>query len=80
MLFGLSSSGSVHLTGTARSLDEPISLHATHKRLSRNRGNSSLGAKIEQKFLDVGAKYISQQTLLIIDPTTLRKKYVQKIE
>ncbi len=80
MLFGLSSSGSVRLTEIARSLDEPISLHATHKRLSRNLGKSSLGTKIEQRLLDFGAKHISQKTLLIIDPTDLRKKYAEKME
>ncbi len=36
VIFGLSAGGSVRLTEIARSLEETIPLHATHKRLSRN--------------------------------------------
>jgi hypothetical protein len=39
MIYGISGSGSVVLTRIARALEEEISLHDTHKRLSRNLGN-----------------------------------------
>ncbi len=68
------------MTEIASSLDEPISLHATHKRLSRNLGDSSMGEKIEKRLLNCGASHISQKTLIIIDPADLRKKYAEKME
>ena len=46
MIFGVSASGSVVLTRIARSLEEPISLHDTHKRLSRNLGNRAIRGRI----------------------------------
>ena len=67
MIFGLSASGSVRLTEIGRSLEEDIALHATHKRLSRNLADKSLGPTVEKKVLELGAKRITEKTLLIID-------------
>ena len=80
MIFGLSASGSVRLTEIGRSLEEDIALHATHKRLSRNLADKSLGPTVEKKVLELGAKRITEKTLLIIDPTDLQKKYAEKME
>jgi hypothetical protein len=79
-IFGLSASGSVRLTEIARSLEEDISLHATHKRLSRNLGCKKLASYVEKKVLQLGAKRITEKTLLIVDPTDLQKKYAQKMQ
>lgn len=80
MVFGLSANGSVRLTEIARSLEEDIALHATHKRLSRNLAYQSLGATVGENILKLGAKRITDKTLLIIDPTDLQKKYAEKME
>ncbi len=58
-VYGLSASGSVRLTEIGRSLDEDIPLHATHKRLSRNLADRTLGSRIEQNVLRLGAGRIS---------------------
>ena len=53
-VFGISCSGSVRLTQIARALEEQISLHATHKRLSRNLADESLEHKIGCNVLMLG--------------------------
>jgi hypothetical protein len=80
VIFSLSVSGSVRLTEIGRSLEEDIPLHATHKRLSRNLADKSIGSAIERSVLQLGAKRITDKTLLIIDPTDLQKKYAQKMQ
>lgn len=80
VMFGLSAGGSVRLTEIARSLEEDISLHATHKRLSRNLADQNLAHKIEQKVLELGAKRITEKTLIIVDPTDLQKKHAEKMQ
>jgi hypothetical protein len=80
MIFGLSANGSVRLTEIARSLEEDIELHATHKRLSRNLADTNIAQDLEGKILELGAKRISEKTLIIIDPSDLRKKYAKKME
>ncbi len=79
-IFGLSASGSVRLTEIARSLEEDIPLHATHKRLSRNLADKVLAPNIEEKVLQLGAQRITEKTLLIVDPTDLQKKYAKKMQ
>ncbi len=80
MIYGLSSGGSVRLTEIGRSLEEDISLHATHKRLSRNLARKNLGTRISQEVLALGARRIKKDTLLIVDPSDLTKKYAEKME
>ena len=79
-VLGLSASGSVRLTEIGRSLEEDISLHATHKRLSRNLAEKTLGSHLESKILKLGAKRIADKTLIIVDPTDLKKKYAKKMQ
>jgi hypothetical protein len=78
-IFGISASGSVVLTRIARSLEEGISLHDTHKRLSRNLGNRAIRAKISKEVLEQGAERIGEETLLIVDLSDLIKKYARRM-
>jgi hypothetical protein len=79
-IFGISSSGSVKLTELGRALEENIPLHATHKRLSRNLANTDLEHGVGRNILRLGAKRIKDDTLLIIDPSDVHKKYAQKMQ
>lgn len=79
-IFGISSSGSVKLTEIGRALEERIPLHATHKRLSRNLANKSLEQTVGRNIVRLGAKRIKENTLLIVDPSDVHKKYAQKME
>ncbi len=80
MVYGISSSGSVRLTEVSRALEEDVSQHATHKRLSRNLAREELKATIGENILKLGASRIKDRTLLIVDPSDLQKRYVRKME
>ena len=80
MIFGISASGSVVLTRIARSLEEAISLHDTHKRLSRNLGKGAMGGRIGKKVLEEGAERVGEETLLIVDISDVIKKYARRME
>ncbi len=79
-VFGISSSGSVRLTEIGRALEENIPLHATHKRLSRNLADESLEHNIGRNILKLGSKRIKENTLLIVDPSDIQKKYAKKMQ
>jgi hypothetical protein len=79
-VFGLSASGSVRLTEIGRALEEKIPLHATHKRLSRNLADESLEHKTGHSVLELGSKHINEDTLLIVDPSDIQKKYAKKMQ
>jgi len=79
-VFGISSSGSVRLTEIGRALEEKIPLHATHKRLSRNLADQSLEHNIGSNVLKLGSKRIKENTLLIVDPSDIQKKYAKKMQ
>ena len=79
-VFGLSASGSVRLTEIGRALEEKIPLHATHKRLSRNLADQSLEHNLGHNVLELGSKHINEDTLLIVDPSDIQKKYAKKMQ
>ena len=79
-VFGLSCSGSVRLTEIGRALEEKIPLHATHKRLSRNLADESLEHNLGRNVLELGCKHINEDTLLIVDPSDIQKKYAKKMQ
>ena len=79
-VFGLSASGSVRLTEIGRALEEKIPLHATHKRLSRNLADESLEYNLGSNVLKLGSKHINEDTLLIVDPSDIQKKYAKKMQ
>ena len=79
-IFGISSSGSVKLTEIGRALEERIPLHATHKRLSRNLAKPQLEHAVGRNILRLGARRIKENTLLIVDPSDIQKKYAQKMQ
>ena len=77
---GILAARSVNLSKIATALNENISLHATHKRLSRNLDNPSLQATLAQRLLELGSQEASQNTRLFVHTYSLNKKYAQKIE
>lgn len=79
-IFGISASGSVRLTQIGRALEEKNPLHATHKRLSRNLADQRLEHHIGSNVLKLGSKRIKENTLLIVDPSDIQKKYARKMQ
>ncbi|MCA1962288.1 MAG: hypothetical protein LDL33_16040 [Desulfomonile sp.] len=49
-------------------------------RLSRNLGRGGLDEQISREILAEGAPRIERDTLLIVDPTDIGKKYAKKME
>ena len=80
MIYGIQARGSVRLTEVARALDEPISLKKTHERLSRNLADPRIGEVLGEDVLSRGSARIKEDTLLIVHPSDLTKKYAKKME
>jgi len=80
MLVGIHGTRSVNLTDIAKGLDEPIRLHATHKRLSRNLDNRELAKNLSDRLLKLGAARVRPETRLIVHLYELNKKYARKVE
>ena len=80
MVYGLQARGSVRLSEIARSLDEKTSLKKRIDRLSRNLRYPGLTEDLGRAVLAQGASRIGNDTLLIVDPTDITKKYARKME
>ncbi len=80
MLYGIQARGSVRLSEVASSLEERISLKKVIERLSRNLDRRGLAQGIAKAVLKEGAVKVKEDTLLILDPTDITKKYATKME
>jgi hypothetical protein len=80
MIYGIQARGSVRLSEIGRSLSEKTSLKKRIDRLSRNLSRAGLADEIGEAVLAKGAHHIKQDTLLIVDPTDITKKYAKKME
>ncbi len=80
MVYGIQASQSVVLTKIARTLEEPISIKKLEERLSRQLLRKGLGHKIQRNLLAMGSALVSKDTLLILDPSDIRKKYAKKMQ
>jgi hypothetical protein len=82
MLYGISESGSCHLSKIGRALKEGISLKKTIERLSR--GLSSFTEYDQRKLLDNNAlivgKYIDEKTIYVIDGSDVTKPCSNALE
>lgn len=80
MIYGIQARQSVMLTEVARALEEPIRLKKTHGRLSRQLQREGLSEALSDNLLARAAKHIKEDTLLIIDPTDISKKYARQMQ
>ena len=80
MIYGIQASESVMLTEIGRTLEEPIPLRKTQWRLSRNLQRPELEDTVQNNLLAMAAGRIGDDTLLIIDPSDVSKKYAKKME
>ena len=80
MVYGIQASGSVLLTEIGRSLEEGIAVKKTEERLSRNLMRPQLEKTVAGSVLHMASAHVGQDTLLIIDPSDLSKKYAKKME
>lgn len=80
MVYGIQASESVVLTEVGRTLEEDIALRKTQYRLSRNLQRPELEERVQGNLLRLAATHVGQDTLLVIDPSDLSKKYAKKME
>jgi len=80
MIYGIQASQSVVLTKIGRTLEEPISIKKVEERLSRQLLRRGLGQKVQDNLLEMAAPHIGKDTLLILDPSDIRKKYARKMQ
>lgn len=80
MIYGIQASQSVVLTKIGRTLEEIVSIKKVEERLSRQLGREGLGPAIQSNLLNMAKELVKEDTLLILDPSDLRKKYAQKMQ
>lgn len=80
MVYGIQASESVLLTEVGRALEEEIPLRKTQYRLSRNLQRPELESVLQHNVLSMAVRHIGQDTLLVIDPSDVSKRYAKKME
>ena len=81
MLYGIQASGDTQLSSIMRAInDDTAKRHAVEKRLSRNVSDETIGTEIDKAILAEGAKHVKEDTLIIVDPTEIRKEYGLRME
>ncbi len=73
MLVGIAASQDCKLSRIARALDESITLKKTEDRLSHHLAEPVLGQAVAAQIVAQAARRIGEETLIVIDPTDLRK-------
>jgi hypothetical protein len=79
MLFGIQAAKDVKLSNIARTLDESIRLKKTEERLSRNLDTPGLADALNQEVAEAGGHHIKKDTLIVVDPTDIRKQYAKRM-
>ena len=78
MLYGIQASGDTQLSSVMRAInDNPDMRHAVEKRLSRNVANEGIGNEIDRAILAEGARHVRDDSLILVDPTEIRKVALQ---
>lgn len=80
MVYGIQASQSVVLTKIGRTLEEPVSIKKTEGRLCRQLGRKYLGSTIQSNLLNMAKGLVKEDTLLILDPSDIRKKYARAMQ
>lgn len=80
MVYGIQASESVLLTEIGRALNEKTALRKTQWRLCRNLQRPELEDVVQHNVLRMAAPRIQKDTLLIVDPSEIAKKYAKKME
>ena len=79
MIFGIQAAQDVKLSNIGRALGEPITLKKTEERLSHHLALPGLGQTVNELVAQDAAARVRQDTLIVIDPTDIRKTYAAKM-
>ncbi len=80
VLYGVQARGSVLLSEIGRSLGEATGLKKIIERLGRQLERSGLRQQVRENLLALAAPRVTADTLLVIDPTDLSKRYARSME
>jgi len=80
MVYGIQASQSVVLTKIGRTLEETASIKKVEERLSRQLLRQGLGQRIQENLVSMGSGFVEKDTLLILDPSDIRKRYAKKMQ
>ena len=72
--------GGVRVSEIGRALNERTRLIKTENRLCRQLGRRGLEETVTENLIEEGAAHVTRDTLLLIDPSDLSKKYAKKME
>ena len=79
-IYGIQASSDTKLSSIVRAIDDDIRPIYTEKRLSRNMDDEALEASVAEAVLRDGARSVRSDTLLLVDPTEIRKEFSYKME
>ncbi len=79
-IYGIQASGDTKLSSIVRAIDDDIKPIYTEKRLSRNLDDETLEASVAEAILMAGARAVRSDTLLLVDPTEIRKEFAFRME
>ena len=79
-IYGIQASGDTKLSSIVRAIDDDIRPIYTEKRLSRNLDDDMLGQAVAGAVLGSGARFVRSDTLLLVDPTEIRKEFAHAME
>lgn len=78
MCYGILSSKNIKISEIARNLREDVSIKKVCERLSRNLKTDALGQLLNELIVRQAAPFITNETLVVIDPTDICKLYAKK--
>jgi len=79
MIFGIQAAQDVKLSNIGRALGEEIELKKTEERLSHHLAEPGLGQTINEAVAREAARRVRDDTLIVIDPTDIRKTYARRM-
>jgi hypothetical protein len=79
MIFGIQAAQDVKLSNIGRALDERIALKKTEERLSHHLASVGMGQEVNEAVAQDAAARVRKDTLIVIDPTDIRKTYAEKM-
>ena len=79
MVFGIQAAQDVKLSAIGRTLGEAIALKKTEERLSHHLAAKGMGQAINEGVAEDAARRVHKDTLIVIDPTDIRKTYARRM-
>jgi len=79
MIYGIEAAQDVKLSAITRELGESIALKKTSERLSHHLQAEGMDQTINEAIAQYAASYVKPDTLIVVDPTDVRKAYARRM-